>query len=953
MNLVGVLFHVLIGVSLSVCVFHGYMAVVRRWEPTHVSLAALALVQAPFWLTQSQLMFPQTEPVSLVWLRLNLSLMLLSALFIPWFVAAFVRLPLGRLRRLLWLYSAGVVALVAYNQWAPYTLQFSGMPVSMWVMLPWGEMQHRLAGPTNTWLMAMPVALLITMVITGVVLHATYRRNGRVVGWMVLGLVLQAILMVQGILVRAGWLDTVPLGGVGVFAILICAGIGLGREERQRLRHSQTLIDHLPALIYMRDTEGRFLLVNAEYARRYGTTPDDLIGKSLNDPAHAEVREQVRARDAEVVRTRQSTSVEESYEHLGQSRLYETQRVPLFAADGSVSAICGIATDITRRKRMEQALREIAASGHGDGGDAFFHRVVQQLTRLFEAEYAFISLFEPPPSTLATTLALCVRGEVVDNISYDLKGTPCEQVLSAQTCVFPRDVQACFPQDQLLVDMQARNYIGAPLLDAQGGPLGVLVVMNVAAIDESPMIREILELLASRVSAELQRLRMEQHIRRQAHEDYLTGLGSRSLLHQRLHEDMDRARALKAHGALLMIDLDHFKTINDALGHDVGDNVLREIGQRLRAVAQDRVLMVRHGGDEFVALMPSTEGLSSEGAQAQALALAEACMTSLSAPVCLGAQVLNVGASIGVAVFPDQDGSGLDVLRRADMALYRAKGSGRMNVQLYHASMQASATERLVIHKGLYEALEKQQFSIVFQPQVNSASQLVGAEVLLRWRHPELGVVGPDRFIPVAEETGLIHEIGDWVLHETLGWLRRWQDQGVPFGQHLSVNVSPWQFARADFVPRILAVLQNLGVPPAQLMLEMTETALLYDVKATVQKLADLRGAGFKVSMDDFGTGYSSLAYLRDLPLDELKIDRAFVQELSTVPKHPLVETMVAIGRQMELAVVAEGVETEDQRQRLVGMGCQGFQGYLFSRPLPPQDFAVWAQAWVARHPVA
>jgi EAL domain-containing protein (putative c-di-GMP-specific phosphodiesterase class I) len=274
-----------------------------------------------------------------------------------------------------------------------------------------------------------------------------------------------------------------------------------------------------------------------------------------------------------------------------------------------------------------------------------------------------------------------------------------------------------------------------------------------------------------------------------------------------------------------------------------------------------------------------------------------------------------------------------------------------MNIQIYHSSMHARATERLVLHKGLFEALEKGQFSLCFQPQVDSALQLIGAEALLRWRHPELGLVSPDRFIPVAEETGLIHDIGDWVLGETMRWLRHWRAQGLPYGGVLSVNVSPWQFARADFVPRTLALLASQAVEPSLLMLELTETALLYDVNATIHKLTQLREAGFKMSMDDFGTGYSSLAYLRDLPLDELKIDRAFVQELATVAKHPLVETMVAIGRQMALNVVAEGVETEDQHQRLVSMGCHGYQGYLFSRPLPPEDFAAWVRAWAERHP--
>jgi predicted signal transduction protein with EAL and GGDEF domain len=321
-------------------------------------------------------------------------------------------------------------------------------------------------------------------------------------------------------------------------------------------------------------------------------------------------------------------------------------------------------------------------------------------------------------------------------------------------------------------------------------------------------------------------------------------------------------------------------------------------------------------------------------------------MKELSSPFTVGERILNVGASIGIAPFPS-DGSSTgstttDILRHADMALYRAKHLGRNVIQFYEPEMHAAADERLELERGLRAALENDEFILHFQPFLDSVGQVIGAEALLRWQHPQTGVILPASFIPVAEETGLIHAIGAWVLDQVCERLIVWQQTGAPFCEDISVNVSPWQFARPDYVRQVGQILARHRVEPHHLTLEITETALLYDIEETIEKLKALRAMGLKVSLDDFGTGYSSLAYLKKLPLDQLKIDKSFVQDIEEERSRALVGDMISIGNHMRLDVIAEGVEFRTQRDILAEMGCGRFQGFLFCRPLAEPDFLRW-----------
>jgi diguanylate cyclase (GGDEF)-like protein len=434
-----------------------------------------------------------------------------------------------------------------------------------------------------------------------------------------------------------------------------------------------------------------------------------------------------------------------------------------------------------------------------------------------------------------------------------------------------------------------------------------------------------------------QRRAAEGQVHRMAYQDYLTSLPNRRSLHEHVDRALDLAGRSGRPCAMLLIDLDHFKTINDSLGHDVGDEVLCAVAMRLSHVADPTAFCARLGGDEFVMVL---QDLPPDVAEAEVRALAERITTAFAQPIEFGERIFVVGASVGAALA--RDGSVTDLLRRTDLALYRAKALGRGNVQFFLPGMDDAVDLRLRLERGLRSALANHEMALHFQPVVNADGEIFGAEALLRWHSPELGLVEPAQFIPVAEETGLIHDIGEWVLRRACDQLVAWERAGVPFHGHLSVNVSPWQFARPDFVALVRGVFEERAVAPERMVLEVTESALLYDTHETIGKLVALRAAGIRVALDDFGTGYASLSHLKDLPLDMLKIDKSFVDELTAQPRHPVVRAMIALGHEMDLVVVTEGVETQDQYRILLQEGCAGFQGFLFCPPLPPEDFARW-----------
>ncbi len=427
--------------------------------------------------------------------------------------------------------------------------------------------------------------------------------------------------------------------------------------------------------------------------------------------------------------------------------------------------------------------------------------------------------------------------------------------------------------------------------------------------------------------------RAEQHIHYLAHYDALTGLPNRVLLFDRIGQALKQARRDGGKVGILFIDLDRFKVINDSLGHSFGDEVLRAVARRLHAGLRDSDTVGRLGGDEFLIVVPGLR------AAEDAAAVADKILCHLASPFAVGGQSFVVSPSIGISLFPDDADDAEGLIRGADIAMYNAKDAGRNAFRFVTPEMGLRSRERLDLEASLRRALPAGELFLVYQPQVGIADgQVVGVEALLRWRHPEAGLIMPARFLPVAEETGLVQAIGDWVLTEVCAQIRRWKDR-IGLSVPVAVNVSGQQFRDGRLPAKVAAALDAAGLEGPELEVEVTESALIDDIDAAIATLRALKERGVLVALDDFGTGYSSLSYLHRFPIDKLKIDRSFIHDLEqagmggSVPR-----AIVGLGRSLGLAVVAEGVETEAQLQLLRGLNCESFQGYLFSRPVLPEE---------------
>ena len=435
------------------------------------------------------------------------------------------------------------------------------------------------------------------------------------------------------------------------------------------------------------------------------------------------------------------------------------------------------------------------------------------------------------------------------------------------------------------------------------------------------------------------RKKSEQEIYQLAFYDSLTKLPNRRLLLDRLQQALTASARSGRHGALLFLDLDHFKVINDTQGHAMGDQLLNEAARRLLTCVREGDSVARLGGDEFVVLL---EELSSEADEAatQTELVAEKIRSELSQPYLLQDYECLSTVSIGISLFLRHQENSDTLLQHADVAMYQAKTAGRNAIRFFDPQMQTALDARTGMEADLRHALEMRQFQLHFQIQVDNLHHPVGAEVLLRWEHPQRGMILPLQFIPLAEETGLIVPIGLWVLQTACEQLKNWQNDALTRDLTLAVNVSAKQFRHPDFVVQVQRVLLESGAKPSRLKMELTESTVLENVEDTINKMREIKALGVSFSMDDFGTGYSSLQYLKRLPLNQIKIDQSFVRDIATDPNDAaIVQTIIAITEALGLDVIAEGVETEAQREFIEMRGCHTFQGYLFGRPVPIKQF--------------
>ena len=436
-----------------------------------------------------------------------------------------------------------------------------------------------------------------------------------------------------------------------------------------------------------------------------------------------------------------------------------------------------------------------------------------------------------------------------------------------------------------------------------------------------------------------ERKKAENEIHHLAFYDPLSQLPNRRLLLDRLRQAVANSARNQTGGALLFIDLDNFKTLNDTKGHGVGDLLLIEVAKRLRDCVREGDTLSRFGGDEFVLLL---EGLSTQMAQAavQAGDVGEKVLDALRQPFILEGSEFHSSSSMGITLFFNYQQKLDELLKQADTAMYAAKKSGRNTLRFFDPTMQEGLEIRARLEAGVREALRKQEFVLYYQMQVNHSGIIFGAEVLLRWAHPEQGLISPLEFIPLAEETGLIIPLGTWVLEKSCERIKAWEANPLTRDLKLAVNVSARQFRQADFVSKVTEVLNQTGINPSLLKLELTESIVLNDVTDTINKMQILKQIGVSFSMDDFGTGYSSLAYLTQLPLNQLKIDQSFVRNIGTkATDATIIQTIIGMANNLGMAVIAEGVETQAQRDFLEEMGCLHYQGYLFGQPVPIEEF--------------
>lgn len=754
---------------------------------------------------------------------------------------------------------------------------------------------------------------------------------------------------------------------------VVTADLALALERRQTelsLKQAElkyrSMFENAVEGMFQSTPEGQYLTVNPMLARLYGYDSTQDLMQTLTD-----INQQLYVQPGR--RQEFTDLIQAGGAVLGfESEVYRKDGAVIWIAE-SARAIYddrnrligyeGTVEDITDRKRGEAAIlrRDRLLQGVAEASQCLLtttdmHQAIPQvLARLGEAataDRAYVythhhqSITGEPAMTLRYEWTTPTTAPGIDqphwqDQSYRALGLERWHTLLQQgqsICALTRHMppaeQEVLLRDGILsilmvpifIDAQLWGYIGFDACHQE---------WEWSASDES-----ILVAVAASLGGALKRQQTEAQMCYQVYHDTLTGLPNRAFFDQHLPQAIARTSQTEQMLAVIFLDLDHFKTINDTLSHAVGDLLLQQVTQRISAALRAEDIVARWGGDEFTLILPNLATASDAAKVARRIA------DQLTSPFLLQNHELHVTASIGIALFP-QDGQDMTtLLQNADAAMYRAKQQGRNNYQFYTQSLSTEAAQRLKLETFLHHALGRDEFVLYYQPQVNVVTGVVvQMEALLRWQHPTLGLVAPGQFIPLAEENGLIVPIGEWVMRTACTQVMAWHRAGLPL-VNLAVNLSARQLQHPNLVNVVTAVLNETGLPPTYLELEITETAAMADMSASIERLRDLRQLGVKISMDDFGTGYSCLSHLKQFPLDGIKIDRAFVKDLPHSPvDQAMVNAIIAMAKGLSLSLVAEGVETADQTLCLYELGCSEMQGYLFGYPQPAAKAVPFLQA--------
>jgi diguanylate cyclase (GGDEF)-like protein/PAS domain S-box-containing protein len=701
--------------------------------------------------------------------------------------------------------------------------------------------------------------------------------------------------------------DITANGEVVGFYVLI-SDITQLKDAQSALQQSEeqlrAIVDSVGTVFFLKDLSGRYLFINRQYERLFHVTNSEMRGKTDHDIFPPDLADGFVKNDQVVIQSGLPVEVEEQALHDDGIHTYSSIKIPIRNSSGEIYAVCGVATDISEKKRAETDLRLAAAAFNSQEAmmvtDA--KGVILRVNRAFTEITGYAA-----DEAIGQTPRLLKSGRH-DADFYRAMWSSVNSTGGWQGEVWDRR-------------KSGEEYPKWLIITAVEDSDGVV----------THLIGTFLDITERKTAEEI--------INELAYFDPLTDLPNRTLLMDRLKQFKRASSRNGSHGGLMFIDLDRFKTLNDTLGHDIGDLLLKQVALRLTSCVRDGDTVARLGGDEFVVMLTNLNERQSEAA-IRLEATAKKILSTLNQTYQLDHKTVHVTASIGITLFLGQSTSIDELMKQADLAMYKAKETGRNAYRFFDPQMEFAVKERAALESDLRQAIGEMQFVIHYQAQVASAGHVTGAEVLLRWQHPQRGMIWPAQFIPLAEETGLILALGEWVMETACIQLATWAIEPVMAELTIAVNVSAHQFRQPDFVERILAVLKKTGADPNRLKLELTESLLVDNMQDIIEKMHALKAKGVGFSLDDFGTGYSSLTYLKRLPLDQLKIDRSFVCDVLVDANDAVIaKTIVALGQSLGLNVIAEGVETAEQRDFLASSGCQNYQGYLFGKPLPVEEF--------------
>jgi len=711
----------------------------------------------------------------------------------------------------------------------------------------------------------------------------------------------------------------------------------------------RTVLDRIGACAFVKDGDARYLYANRDVQEALNLPLDQIVGQNdtqfFDHPSGTDILED----DRRVIDLGESIEKEKTvvFKLTGDERIYRVIKEPLRDQSGEIIGMFGISTDITQRKQTErfeafrsQILELLAAP---KALDTTLDSIAKGLEQLRPGILCLILLLDAEGQRLHTGAAPSIPrsfSAAIDGVEVGPRsGTSGTAAFTGERVIVPDIANYPYWDDykKLASDAELKACWSQPIRSSSREIIGSFSIYLRKPKSPSDYDLYLIEQAAHLASIAIERKKAEERIVQLAYYDELTELPNRRLLVHCLDLALARSHNNNQMGALILLDIDHFKNINDTKGHEIGDRMLVEVAERIRAKLPGRDNIFRTGDDEFFIVLENI-GADQQAAMDRAEMIAEKIRYTLNQPYALTQQDRkhHGSVSLGVTLFGSQDSQVDFLAKQAEMALYHAKSRGRNTIRFFNDALQLAVERRSLLEAALHSALHDGELHIVYQPQVSSDQKVVGAEALLRWTPRGQLPIPPSQFIPIAEETGLIIPIGQWVLEMACRQLKLWSGHPATCDLHISINVSARQFREEDFIDQIRKCLSQTGANPALLILELTESAMADNVDEVIDRMRRIKELGVSFSLDDFGTGYSSLSYLKKMPLTQIKIDRSFVSDITTDPNDAaIVQAIISIGRSMSIQVLAEGVETYEQLAFLKLNGCFFYQGYLFSRPLP------------------